>query len=206
MNLLLTESWSFGMSELINSIAAFLTFVAICVSLYLAQKSKTLKFKVLGKKINKKAFQEHQYQQINILNNGHTKFTCTSIGYYINKKYYFVDYIQGLKKLDTTIIEQKAHNKHHITTENVILPTYVQEGDILQTGLWPADYNFDDIKKNCRVYIFVLINGKVHKFYTGYKYKKFAEEIKIFDEQSLYNQGHKLHSIKSKGINDDYFR
>ena len=67
MSLLLTANWDFGISELINSIAAFLTFLAICVSLYLAQKSKTLKFKVLGKKINKVAFQKHQYQQINIL-------------------------------------------------------------------------------------------------------------------------------------------
>lgn len=206
MNLLLTANWDFGVSELINSIAAFLTFLAICTSLYLAQKSKTLKFKVLGKKINKKAFQEHQYQQINILNNGHTKFTCTSIGYYINKRYYYVNYIQGLKKLDVTIIEQQAHGKHHTTTENLILPTYVQEGDILQVGLWPADYNFHGIKKNYRVYIFVLINGIVHKFYTGYKYKKFAEEIRFFDEQSLHNQGNKLHSINSKEINDDYFR
>ena len=206
MSLLLTANWDFGISELINSIAAFLTFLAICVSLYLAQKSKTLKFKVLGKKINKVAFQKHQYQQINILNNGHTKFTCTSIGYYINKKFYYVNYIQGLKKLDTTIIEQQAHSKNHITMENLILPTYVQEGDILQTGLWPADYNFEDIKKNCRVYIFILINGKIHKFYTGYKYNRFAEEIKDFNEQSLHNRENKPHSIKSNGIYDDYFR
>ena len=147
MHLLLTSNWDFGISELINSIVAFLTFLAICVSLYLAQKSKTLKFKVIGNKINKKAFQEHQYQQINILNNGHIKFTCTSIGYYINKKYYFVDKIRGLKKLDATIIEQTGLSKHYITTENIIFPTYVQEGDIMQTGLWPADYNFEDIEK-----------------------------------------------------------
>lgn len=58
MRLLLTSNWDFGISELINSIVAFLTFLAICVSLYLAQKSKTLKFKVIGNKINKKAFQK----------------------------------------------------------------------------------------------------------------------------------------------------
>ena len=61
MSLLLTSNWSFGIGELINCIAAFLTLVAICVSLYLAQKSKTLKLKVIGKKINEKAMLKHQY-------------------------------------------------------------------------------------------------------------------------------------------------
>lgn len=204
MSLLLNSNWSFGMSELISSIAAFLTFLAICVSLYLAQKSKTLKFKIIDKKIKINAFIEHQYQQINILNNGHTKFTCTCVGYYIDRKFYFVNYIQGMKKLDNTIIEHCGNSNTHITTEQLILPTYVQEGDILQLGLWPADYDFSEIQRNNKVYIFVIINGKIYKFYTGMRFKKFKNLIKEFKHKSLHNQGGNIE--KSKNLNNIYFR
>ena len=186
---------------MISSIAAFLTFLAICVSLYLAQKSKTLKFKIIDKKIKEHAFKESQYQQINILNNGHTKFTCTSVGYIIAKKFFFVEYTSGIKKLDNSIIENHTHH----TTERIILPTYIQEGDILQVGLWPADYEFSEIKKNSRVYYYIIINGKTHRFYTGMRFNKFKELSKSFSQRSLHNQGG-LHSIKSTDIKKIYFR
>ncbi|MBR6778703.1 MAG: hypothetical protein IKM43_00915 [Clostridia bacterium] len=207
MNLLLTSSWSFGMNELINSIAALLTFVAICVSLYLAQKSKTLKFKVLGKKINKKAFQENQYQQINILNNGHTKFTITSAGYLIKRRYFFTYHVAGLKKLDSTIIEQKTHGgKNHITTETVLLPTYIQEGDLLQISLFPADYDFSEIKsKRAKVYIFIIVNGKKYKYKTKLRFNEFNSIVNAFDKKSLFHPEPKL-KFKSQDIKNYYFR
>ena len=94
---LLCNNWVFGITELISSIAAFLTFLAICVSLYLAQKSKTIKLRIIEKKIKEYTFKKSQYQQIDILNNGHTKFTCTSVGYLISRKCFFVDNTLGEK-------------------------------------------------------------------------------------------------------------
>ena len=201
MSLLLTSNWSFGIGELINCIAAFLTFVAIYVSLYLAQKSKTLKLKVIGKKIIEKAMLKHQYQQLDILNNGHIKFTCTAVGYYINKKYYYNARVNFIKKLDVTLIEQKSHGKNYVTTESLILPTYVREGDIIQLGLWPAEFKFDEEKPTKKVYIFLIINGKLKKYYTGYKYGEFYNLIKDFNKISGINK-----STKTENIEDDYFR
>jgi len=51
-SLICSASWSFGLVELIYLVSAFLTLVAILTSLYLATKSKTLKFKIMrGKPI-----------------------------------------------------------------------------------------------------------------------------------------------------------
>ncbi len=196
--------WTFGTNELIGLLSAVITFLAVCVSLFLALKSKTLKFKIINKRLLKTAFMEKQFQQIDLLNNGYIKFTCTSIGYYIDKKYYFVDFIQGIKKLDNSIIEKTETGKNHIYDENLILPTYVHEGDMLQTAICPADYNFNEIKRNKKVYVFIVINGKIYKWYIGVKFNEFNTLIGNFKQMSLYNNI--LHGISGRNIKEIYLR
>lgn len=196
MFLCLMSNWDFGTNELISSIAALLTFTAICVSLYLSQKSKPLKFKVLYKKFNKKAFEKNFDHSIDILNNGHTKFTCSCAGYLIGKKFYFYDKVAVSKKLDNAIYEQTPFSgRSKITTDSTCLPTYVQEGDILRIRLWPTKFDFSDITKNKKVYVFLLINGKIYKYYIGINFFSFSEIIKIY-------MGDR--NVKSKNINDYY--
>lgn len=206
MTLLLFANWEFGITELIGTISATLTLLAICTSLYLAQKSKTLKFKMLGNKVKRNAFLTNQCQQIEILNIGHIKFTCTCVGYQISNQYYFTDFICGLKKYDTPIIEKNSSGStNHITNTSLLLPTYVQEGDLLQIALFPADFNFYKIKKNHKVYIFAMINGKLYKKYTGMRLRTFKENIRAFDKRSLQNHN-PIFSIDGRNIKDCYLR
>lgn len=194
----LENNWIFGITELIALISAFLTFTAICVSLYLSQKAKTLKFKIFGFIISKDEMKRDSYQPINILNNGHIKFTCSFIGYRISKDYYYNDLTRAIKKLDNTIINGNAHT----TSENLILPTYIPEGDVLELGLFPADYSFEKYKKNYKVYIFVIINGKIYKKYTGCKFKEFSEVIVNLNKKSMHTKS----NVQKKEIENNLFR
>ena len=204
MSLLLNANWEFGISELISALSTLFTFLAICTSLYLAQKSKTLKFKIIGRKINKIVLQSQQSQQIEILNTGHIKFTFSCIGYKVGKNYYYTYYTRGLKKLDETRVEKRGNTTNHISTDILILPTYIHEGDLLQVALFPADYNFDNESKNKKVYAFMIINGKIYKRYVGMKLSTFKDFIKDFDETSMYND--KKNSIEGKNIKNEYIR
>lgn len=206
MNLLLSANWEFGITELISSISAVLTFLAICTSLYLAQKSKTLKLKILGGRINYKALLEHQYQQIEILNTGHIKFTCSCIGYQIGKNFYYNKYIDCMKKLDQTRIEKLGAGTTHITFDNLILPTYLHEGDLIQIALFPADFNFQNELKNKKVYVFAMINGKVYKKSVGIRAKKFKNYLDEngFEKTSRHSNG--KNSVNPLNIKNEYLR
>lgn len=204
MSVLLNANWEFGMTELISSISALFIFLAICTSLYLAQKSKTLKFKVLGKRINKVVLQKRQSQQIEILNTGHIKFTCSCVGYVIGKNYYYTYYVGGLKKLDETRLEKLGCSITRVSTDVLILPTYIHEGDLLQVALCPADYNFTNENKNKKVYVFVVINGKIHKKYIGMKANNFRDLITGFNKTSKFND--KKNLIYGKNIKNEFLR
>ena len=201
----LSSTWTFGTNELISIISAILTFAAICVSLYLAQKSKTLKFKIIGQKISNNPFSSNQFQQVHLLNNGHIKFTCTTIGYYINKQYYFCDFIGGIKKLDVyTKDKVSEHRTKTKTTEDVLLPSYINEGDMIAIALCPFDYDFSKISKNKKVYIFTIINGKVYKKYTGKRFLEFKKISENFTEISIFNQTKE--KFQARNLNEIYFR
>jgi len=104
--------WEFGLTELIQTIATAATLLTVGVSLYLATKSKTVKYRLYRKKIDIKELKENSFQKVMLLNTGHIKFTVTRIGYYINKKYYSCLLNNFLKKLDEPKIEtDKFGNK-----------------------------------------------------------------------------------------------
>ena len=189
MGLLLGSSaWAFGLQELIHSIVAFLTLAAIITSLYLATKSKTLRYKLYSKRLGKDYLQKKGMFKIVILNNGHIQFTITSIGFVIAKKFYYCTYNRYLKKLEEPRIEIKPNGSK--TTHNAdisILPAYLQEGRCLELLLYPRDYNFVDSKKNKKVYFFVMINNKIKKKYSGMRENEFYEIVKNNAKQKSHN-------------------
>jgi len=200
--------WEFGLTELIQSIAALLTFLAIVTSLYLATKSKTLKFKIINEKLNKSMLIQNEYHKIVLLNNGHIQFTVVSVGYYINKKYYFCYHNMAIKKLDQvrhteTISASGNKSKSSTGQDNLLLPTYLKEGECLDLGLMPADFNFLDSKKNKKVYYYILINGKAHKIYSGMKENEFYKICKNLKKKSLQ---HQASNVNARSLNDVYFR
>lgn len=206
MILLLSANWAFGITELISTISAVLTFLAICTSLYLAQKSKTLKVKILGSKINNQALLENQYQRIEILNTGHIKFTCSCVGYQIGRNSYYAEYMSGTKKLDQTRIEKLGYGTSHVTQDTLILPTYLHEGDLLQVDLYPADFNFQNELKNKKVYVFAMINGKMYKKSVGIRAKKFKKYLEEngFEKTSRLSNG--KNSVNPLNIKNEYLR
>jgi len=206
MKLLLSVNWEFGITELISTISAVLTFLAICTSLYLAQKSKTLKLKILGSKINNQALLEYQYQQIEILNTGHIKFTCSCIGYQIGKNSYYTRYIDGMKKLDQTRIEKLGSGTTHITFDQLILPTYLHEGDLLQVALYPADFNFQNELKNKKVYVFAVINGRIYKKSVGIRAKNFKKYLEENGFEKTSRRSNGKNSVNPLNIKNEYLR
>jgi len=151
---------------------------------------------------------KQQYQKIVVLNTGHIKFTVVSLGYYINKKYYFCYHNMFIKKLDQVRHTEKVNPSESISKSSTgqdhsLLPTYLCEGECLDLGLMPADFNFIDSKKNKKVYNFILINGKVHKFYTGLKENDFYAIKKNLQKNSLQ---HQASDKEARQIKDVYFR
>ena len=170
--------WEFGLNALIQIIAATLTLLAIITSLYLATKSKTLKYGLI-KEVAKDYLldADKPMQKVVMFNTGHTKFTITQIGYVVANKYYFCLLSSYLKKTNEKA-KSDAHN--HILkqlTEMDKLPTYLNEGECIELYLYPKSFNFVNSGKNKKVYYFVVINNKVKKFCTGLRENKFYEVV-----------------------------
>ena len=162
--------WQFGSQELIFSISALFTLLAIITSLYLATKSRTVKHRLYCKKINTSELKEKNFQKIMLLNTGHIKFTITRIGYFIDGKYYSCLLNSFLKKLNEPIKENNVRQTAVIDTD---ISLYLQEGESIEFYLYPKSFNFTDSKKNKRVYYFIMINDKVKKTFTGLRENEF---------------------------------
>jgi hypothetical protein len=54
-------NWSFGTEELIQLVFVLATFTAICVSLYLARKPNTIRYKLIEYKIKPDLFKKIQF-------------------------------------------------------------------------------------------------------------------------------------------------
>ena len=69
--MILTSNWDFGIGELIQIIAACSTLLAVIVSLYLANRARRVKKKVMVTEDG----------VVRIVNVGDSKFTISALGY-----------------------------------------------------------------------------------------------------------------------------
>ncbi|MCL2846064.1 MAG: hypothetical protein FWE38_00055 [Firmicutes bacterium] len=199
-----TNNWTFGTLELISLIAAVLTFSAICVSLWLATKSKTLRYRLFQKKINKVFLKENELQRIIILNTGHIKFTLSMVGYKIGKSFYFCKFNRYQKKHEHPVVSIRPNGgKHTDIMQDCILPVFAHEGDCVEMVLFPKDFDFKNTNKNKKVFYFIVINGKTRVFNSGMRENEFYEIVANLTQKSLhYKQGDE----NARDLNDIIFR
>lgn len=140
--------WTFGTQELISLIAAFATFCAIAVSLWLALKSKTIRFKVYVK--NKKL-------ALIILNTGEAKFTVNGFGIKNGKKYIMNPH----QRFSRMLTNSRQITTHQSTSQEIRLGQVVMEqGDFVEMGL--ESFNYSILTKKSK--FFIVVNCKVYKY------------------------------------------
>lgn len=140
--------WTFGTQELISLIAAFATFCAIAVSLWLALKAKTIRFKVHVK--NKKL-------ALIIINTGEAKFTVNGFGVKNGKEYIMNPHQRFSKILSNT----RQISTHQSTSQEIRIGQVVMEqGDFVEVGL--ESFNYSLLTKKTK--FFIVVNCKVYKY------------------------------------------
>lgn len=180
---MVTLVWEFGSQELISSIAAFSTLMAVIVSLILARKGKVIKHKVV---VNEK------FCGLSIYNTGHAKFNITAFGIVDGKTIYYGTRVHYSKLLAESI--QTVYNG--TTYQDVsINAVCVEPGDLIEVGLEGFDFKLLKEKK-CK--LFIKINNKIHKYKIN---------ISNCDEHKNINQS-KYKVISKKELNQSgyYFR
>ncbi|MDD3382452.1 MAG: hypothetical protein PHT83_03015 [Bacilli bacterium] len=143
----LIANWEFGIEEMFLGITSLLTFLAIVVSLYLANRSKRANHKIIFK--DNGCFQ--------IINTGDIKFTISTVGYYLKSLYYYSESQQFIKSLSRATFSPKfqSYSFQEISNSTVVL----EPGDLVETIV-----NFkNDLNINKRITIFIIINLKIVK-------------------------------------------
>ena len=149
--------WTFGTNELIGLISAISTFSAVVVSLYLANKSQKAKLKGFSH-VNENG------SGITLTNTGEIKFTITSAGIIVDKKYFALEAPIFSKFLTnsvttpyTTGLNKTLYSSS--STEQTYFKVVVEPGDNVEI---PIVYN--NIKEKSKVVFFIVINYKIYKF------------------------------------------
>lgn len=179
-----TSNWGFGTSELISLVSAVATLAAVIVSLYLANKSRTIKPKL---KINNKM------AGISIYNAGDAKFLISAFGAIIDKTIY-IDNQARFCKLLSSARQIDAHRSTHFEFSfNQVL---LEPGDIVEVGLEYFDSNL--FVKN-KTYLFVAIGNKIKKVKLDtdkVENKNDSERMNYTkaDKKDINNIGFYLHS------------
>ena len=145
---LITTVWQFGSTELIAAISAIATLCAVIVSLFLAFKSRTVKYKI---KVNNKMV------GLRISNTGDAKIFINAFGIYTNGKYYLNPTERFVKVLP---ISKKISELHSTFYEWSLGQALIEPGDVVEVGLVSFDYS---LIKN-KTYLFLLVNGKIKKY------------------------------------------
>ena len=151
--MILTSNWDFGIGELIQVIAACCTLFAVIVSLYLANRARRVKKKVIVTEDG----------VVRIVNVGDSKFTISALGYVIDDTLFFnenQEYIKPLSEGREIFKNSTAHWDKYFS--NVVL----EPGDCVETKIC-IHKNGDPKFIKC---IFIVINYKLYFF--NYKFKK----------------------------------
>lgn len=182
----------------INGLGVIATFSAVVASLFLATKSRTIRFRLYRKRIDLKELKDKDFHKIMLLNTGHVKFTITRIGYYIDRKYYCCMLNNFLKKLDIPITDD--HNTRHNSEIDMDISTYLKEGESIEFYLYPKCFNFIDSKRNRKVFYFIMINDKIKRIYTGFRENEFYKII-----APLHYKAHLQKGDQDPKTKDDLF-
>lgn len=152
--MILAANWDFGMAELLQVITAIATILAVLVSLYLANRARRIKKKVL---VSDDGI-------IRIVNVGDSKFTISALGYVIGD----ILFINNKQKYIKPLSESRQLFNNNITAHwdsyfsNVVL----EPGDCVETEIF-VNKNDDPTKIKS---VFYVINYKI--YYQKHKFKK----------------------------------
>lgn len=153
----LTANWQFGMTELIQAIAAIATLLAVLVSLYLANRARKIKKKVVLSNDG----------VVRIVNAGDTKFTISGIGYVINDALFFNSNQKYIKPLAES---RKLSNGTSVHWDSYLSNVVLDPGDSVETKIC-IHKNGDPSKIKS---VFVVINYKI--YYKKHKFEKLMIE------------------------------
>ncbi len=148
--MILTSNWNFGISELLQTIAACSTLLAVVVSLYLANRARRIKKKVIITNDGR----------VRIVNVGDSKFTISALGYVINDSLYFDSYQEYIKPLSE---ERQLPNNATAHCDYYFSNVVLEPGDCVEAKICMHQYG-DPLSINS---VFLVINYKIYK----YKYR-----------------------------------
>jgi len=176
------------------------TFVASVIALYLGTNFKRVVVVSTGYKINSHTFNEHddgkKYQEISIYNASERKIRLQDYGYMVGNKKYTTKHNRIVHNIVRPIKEQiKSSTGNIIGTHLVVdesvtyFPFYLLDGEDCQFGLFPGDYPFNKAKSNKKLYVYVKINEKIYKYYTGLNLRKYFLLTENIQDKSPFNHG-----------------
>lgn len=148
MRLFLLSDWTFGTLELVSLLSAIATFLAVLTSLFLALKSKTVKYKVI---VN------HKMNGLRIINTGDAKFFISNFGVLVGNDYYLNRYERICKFLSKSIKVLNSTTFYDMSLGKALL----EPGDVIEVGLSAFDKKLFECQ---RVFLFIEINSKLKKF------------------------------------------
>ena len=141
--------WRFGSTELIALISAITTLAAVVVSLFLALKSKTIRYKV---------FVNNKVAGLRIINTGDGKFFVSAFGVIIDGAYYLNTYERIYKFLP----ESKQLSEHKTTNyEGSLGKVLLEPGDVVEVGL---QYFDNKLFQKGKTYLFIMVSNHIKKY------------------------------------------
>jgi hypothetical protein len=179
----------FTWNTFFTALSAISALVASIVALYLSGSYKRIIINLTGHKINEQTFEktgnQRIYQEITIYNASQRKIRLQDYGYTIGRKkytsvYYKVRYfLVKPKKIrnpkSTTIVADGSSDN---------LPFYICAGEECSFGLFPGDYSFNKEKVYKRLYVYVKVNEKIKKYYTGLSLEKYLSLTKNIKDKT----------------------
>jgi len=189
---------SFSWDTILTILSTFGTFIAILIALYLGNSYRRVIIIPTGHKINENTFnnnEEKRYHEISIYNASERKVRLQDYGYMLGQKKYTTKHnriVYDLVRPEKKEIEMPFSNK--IFTRTVLdkstqhFPFYLFDGEDCRFGLFPGDYTFDESKLRRKLFVYIVINEKTYKYYTGLRLKAFLDLTVKIKDKSPFNQ------------------
>jgi len=186
---------SFSWEILLTILSVIGTFIASAVALYLGYGYRHIIIKISGYKIDEHTFEkkgssERNYQKITIYNASQRKVRLQEYGFFVDKEKYtpdnyriIYDLVRPIKKeADFNLGRPGSHTIYDAAYNR--LPFYILDGEDCRFGLFPGDYSFDKDKMKKRLYVYVKINEKIKKYFTGLTLEKYLSLTAGIDEKT----------------------
>ena len=166
----------FTWNSLLTALSVIAALVASFVALYLGNSYRRVIITIKGHKIDKQTFEkvdEKIYQKIILYNASQRKIRLQDYGYMVGRKIF----TSGYYKIRYFLIKPKKVNdpkpKIKIDGYSNYFPFYVCAGEECNFGLFPGDYFLNNEKGKKRLYVYVKVNEKIKRYYTGLSVEKY---------------------------------